>query len=254
MKSEHVLQRYLTPTALRIRKSPIRLIMQRAAKIEGKVTKFGGGQPQSKLFPIDDNAQIRVPISTFDGGTKIVSAKIDTTMALNYNGRTYNKGLPGLSKWIFNHMDKFHPRSKSSFDCCITSGSTDALNKCIVMLSEPGDVILACEFTYTGILVNPKAQGRVIESVAMDHNGMLPKSLDETCRKIRASGKRVRLVYVPSYLRMHIYILSICRDNDDNSLTCKKKKQISHSDWSESNWNNDASDSTKRNFRYLQQT
>ena len=44
-----VLEKYLTPTALRIRKSPIRLIMQRAAKIEGEVTKFGGGQPQSSL-------------------------------------------------------------------------------------------------------------------------------------------------------------------------------------------------------------
>ena len=64
------------------------------------------------------------------------------------------------------------------------------------MLSQPGDVILASEYTYTGILVNPKAQGRVIESVAMDSNGMIPKSLDSTCQRLRDAGKVVRIVYL----------------------------------------------------------
>ena len=187
-----VLEKYLTPTALRIKKSPIRLIMQRAAKIEGDVTKLGGGQPQSSFFPIKHNTTISVPI--YEG--KIASAKIDTTLALNYNGTTYNKGLPGLSDWIQNHMKQFHPRQNNDYDTCVTSGSTDALNKCILMLSEPGDVILASEYTYTGILVNPKAQGRVIESVEMDSNGMIPKSLDSTCQRLRDAGKVVRVVYL----------------------------------------------------------
>lgn len=80
----HVLQRYLTPTALRIQKSPIRLIMQRAAKIEGNVAKLGGGQPQSKMFPLRDNTKLIVPVKTFTGELKNIAARIDTPSMLNY--------------------------------------------------------------------------------------------------------------------------------------------------------------------------
>ena len=147
-------------------------------------------------------------------------------MALNYNGTTYNKGLPGLSKWISNHMKKYHPRGNSNndYEICVSSGSTDSLNKCIIMLSQPGDVILASEYTYTGILVNPKAQGRVIESVAMDSNGMIPKSLDSTCQRLRDAGKVVRIVYLiptgqnPTGTTMSLVrrkeILKVCRKHD----------------------------------------
>ena len=89
------LEKHLTPTALRIRKSPIRLIMQRAAKIEGEVTKLGGGQPQSSLvrsvLRVSINSRIR---------TRIVITVSDQTQLVDRSSNRRRKDRFGEDRHV----------------------------------------------------------------------------------------------------------------------------------------------------------
>lgn len=134
---------------------------------------------------------------------KTVSADFND-FVLNYNGQTYNKGLPCLVKWIRGHVKKYHlsnddddDEERTDVDVCVSSGSTDALHKCVQLLTEPGDVLLAAEYCYTGILVSPRAHGREVVGVSMDENGILPDALDKICGAITRTKRRTpTLLYV----------------------------------------------------------
>lgn len=220
------MEKRFSSVARKIRRSPIRLVMQQASGIEG-LAKLGGGQPQSELFPIGPSA-IEVEITHYPENhagpaKKKVSAPLGD-IVLNYNGQTYNKGLPFLLAWIKRHVQKYHRPKIGSSDVCVTSGSTDALNKCVQLLTAPGDIILSAEYCYTGILVSPRAHGRCVVGVRMDENGILPESLDEVCTSKASAGTKAKMLYIvptgqnptgstmPLKRRRRVY--EICRKHD----------------------------------------
>ena len=76
-------------------------------------------------------------------------------------------------------------------DIVVCPGAQAALATLILILSVPGDVILAEPAVYPGLRAAAEQLGRRVVAVDVDDKGMLPDALEKACRKHRA-----RLVYL----------------------------------------------------------
>jgi len=78
----------------------------------------------------------------------------------------------------------------------ITSGNTDTVNKLVWLLSNNGDIILTEEYTYPGMMMIARPQGRGIVGVKMDSEGIIVESLEQTHAELVKQGKKPTLLYV----------------------------------------------------------
>lgn len=73
-----------------------------------------------------------------------------------------------------------HKPPYQNWDCAISCGSTSAIDLIFQILCDPGDLILAEQFTYPGTLAAAKSQGLSVIHVAMDDEGLSATDLDRT--------------------------------------------------------------------------
>ena len=193
-----------------LKKNPIRKIMAKSATVKGLIS-LGGGKPQPSTFPTENT--LTVTLRDGSKGGRKVDVELDDMWALNYNGKTFSSGLPALQKWCAAHMARFHgPRcseKKSGDDdggdggaagdqtwaTAISSGSTDAINKMVQMLTDPGDTILAAEYCYPGLCAGSIPQGRRVVGVEMDEHGISPAALAQAAADLRAKGVKCGFLY-----------------------------------------------------------
>jgi len=84
----------------------------------------------------------------------------------------------------------------SAEDLLVTTGSQQGLDLVARTLIDPGDAVLVELPSYTGALgAFRNAQG-VLVGVRQDAAGIEPDALDDTLRRLRANGRRVKFVYV----------------------------------------------------------
>lgn len=87
------------------------------------------------------------------------------------------------SKWI-----KRYGLEAASDRIVICAGAMHAISCCLMGLFEPGDRIAVDSLTFTGIKNAAQLSRIKLEPIAMDSEGMLPESLESTCKKHQIKG------------------------------------------------------------------
>jgi len=173
-----------------------------------EVVSLAGGMPDVSAM---DNDAIR---SAFDS---LMSSR--PQYALQYGG---GQGDLRLREQICQIMelDGVHG---SVEDLMITTGSQHALELISELFLDQGDVVLVESPSYVGAVGIFRHKEAHIEHVFTDHDGLSPDALEEAVERLKADGKRIKLLYVvpnfanPSGVTLseerRQRVLQICRDH-----------------------------------------
>lgn len=78
----------------------------------------------------------------------------------------------------------------------ICAGTQNALTVAFSALAEPGDVVLTEQLTYPGVKAVARHLNLDLEGVEMDRGGLIPGAVVEAVAKLRAQGRRPRVLYL----------------------------------------------------------
>lgn len=163
--------------------SEIRALFSVASRPE--VVSLAGGMPFVQALPLDQIAET-VRTLLLERGAQ----------ALQYGS---GQGDVVLREQILDVMRDVgviaHPD-----DIVVTTGSQMALDLVTRVFCDPGDVVLVEAPSYVGALGVFRAYQCDVEHVAMDDEGLVPEALTEAIVRVRASGRRIKMIYtIPSF-------------------------------------------------------
>ncbi|MDA3022432.1 MAG: PLP-dependent aminotransferase family protein [Actinomycetota bacterium] len=163
--------------------SEIRALFSVASRPE--VVSLAGGMPFVQALPLEQVAET-VKIMLLERGAQ----------ALQYGS---GQGDVVLREQILDVMRDVgvvaHPD-----DIVVTTGSQMALDLVTRVFCDPGDVVLVEAPSYVGALGVFRAYQCAVEHVQMDDEGLMPQALTETIARVRASGRRIKMIYtIPSF-------------------------------------------------------
>ncbi len=163
--------------------SAVRALFAVASRPE--VVSLAGGMPFVSALPMDAIAETTARLIRERGN-----------VALQYGS---GQGDPALREQILEVLAPVGVESHPD-DIIVTAGSQMALDLVVRVFCDPGDVVLVEAPTYiTALSVFSSYQCEVIH-VPMDEHGLEPHALRDTITRVRAQGKRVKLVYsIPSF-------------------------------------------------------
>jgi DNA-binding transcriptional MocR family regulator len=87
-------------------------------------------------------------------------------------------------------LKKFIPTAEAS-SLFVGAGAQHTLACILASVTRPGDVVIADEITYMGLVALCRARGLILRGLAMDEHGMRPDAFDEACLRWQP-----RLVFV----------------------------------------------------------
>jgi 2-aminoadipate transaminase len=163
--------------------SEIRALFSVASRPE--VVSLAGGMPFVQALPMDAIGEMSARLIRERGA-----------QALQYGS---GQGDPTLREQIIEVMREVgiegHPD-----EVVVTPGSQMALDIVVRIFCDPGDVVLVEAPSYVGALGVFRAYECDVIHVAMDNEGLLPSALEETIAAVRASGRKIKLLYtIPSF-------------------------------------------------------
>jgi 2-aminoadipate transaminase len=166
-----------------MRASAIRALFAVANRPE--VVSLAGGMPYLMSLPLEQLAAEAAELIAADG-----------RVALQYGS---GQGIPELREQICQVMAlegiNAHPD-----DVVVTVGSQMALDLVTRVFCDPGDVILAEAPSYVGALGTFSAYQAQVVHVESDDDGLIPSALDAAITSVRASGRRIKLLYtIPNF-------------------------------------------------------
>jgi DNA-binding transcriptional MocR family regulator len=94
---------------------------------------------------------------------------------------THNRSLDAGARWLQAAGVAAQPE-----ELTITAGAQHALMLILACVTKPGDLVLADEITYSGLMPAAEERGLRVQGVPMDEFGMLPDALLALCRQKRA--------------------------------------------------------------------
>jgi 2-aminoadipate transaminase len=149
------------------------------------IISFAGGVPSPETFPAERLAEI---------AERVIRER--RAVSLQY-GPT--RGLPRLCEFIAT-LTRTRGVECSSDDVLTTTGSQQALDLIAHTFLDPGDVVLVELPTYIGGSASFFARSAELEGVAQDDDGIVPESLREVATRVRAAGRRIKLLYtIPNF-------------------------------------------------------
>ena len=174
--------RYATRTS-GMRASEIRALFSVASRPE--VVSLAGGMPNISGLPLDVVSQTIADL-VLDRGTA----------AMQYGS---GQGDPVLREQICDVMAMegitAHPE-----DVVVTVGSQQGVDLVTRIFCDPGDVVICEAPSYVGALGVFRAYECDVVHVAMDEHGLIPEALRQAVDVVRATGKRIKLVYtIPNF-------------------------------------------------------
>ena len=102
-----------------------------------------------------------------------------------HSPRTQTRSLEAGARWLRSFGVTAQPE-----ELTITAGAQHALTLLLGCLTKPGDLVLADEVTYSGLMPAAEERGLRVQGIAMDERGLLPEALQSACRQ-----KRAQLLY-----------------------------------------------------------
>ena len=122
-----------------------------------------------------------------------------------YGGRElafypHAQGLPALRELIAEKLQSRQGMRVDPDQIVLTSGSGQVIGLFTQLLTDPGDTVLAEEFTYSGAMSIMRRFGANIVGVGLDEEGMRPDALDETITRLKGEGRRPKFIYtIPTF-------------------------------------------------------
>ncbi len=163
--------------------SEIRALFAVASRPE--VVSLAGGMPFVQALSMDVMA---------DTVSKLIRERGAT--ALQYGS---GQGDVTLREQILEVMEEVKVTAHPD-DIIVTTGSQMALDLVTRVFCDPGDVVLVEAPSYVGALGVFRAYECGVVHVAMDDEGLSPSALEEAIRDVRASGRRIKMIYtIPSF-------------------------------------------------------
>ncbi len=187
--------------------SEIRALFAVASRPE--VVSLAGGMPNISGLPLD-------VVGSAIG--ELVATR--GPVALQYGS---GQGDPVLREQICEVMRlegiEAHPD-----DVVVTVGSQQAVDLVTRIFCDPGDVVLCEAPSYVGALGVFRSFQADVVHVAMDAHGLVPETLDQAIRAVKASGRTIKFLYtIPNFHNpagvtlapeRRPEILRICREHD----------------------------------------
>lgn len=163
--------------------SEIRALFAVASRPE--VVSLAGGMPFVQALSMDMMADTVAKLIRERGAT-----------ALQYGS---GQGDVTLREQILEVMEEVKVTAHPD-DIIVTTGSQMALDLVTRVFCDPGDVVLVEAPSYVGALGVFRAYECGVVHVAMDDEGLSPVALEEAIRDVRASGRRIKMIYtIPSF-------------------------------------------------------
>ena len=162
--------------------SPIREAVSKIA-IKSRTTQvisFAAGEPDPDVLPRELYAKLASEL--FVKVKKIV----------NYSP---SEGIIELREEIVKFMKNYENVKTSMERIVVTIGGSQALDIIARIILEPGDIVITENPSYVNTLLCWSHYGVRIIGIPMDDNGMVTEKLEDTLKKLRESGRKVKLIY-----------------------------------------------------------
>jgi 2-aminoadipate transaminase len=144
-----------------------------------------GGIPDPETLPFDELQE----------ATRLVLRR-EGREALEYGG---NAGYPGLRELIAARVDA-QGLGYTADNVTLTGGSAQALHNIFETFIDPGDTVVVEAPAWGGVIRTLRAFQAHMETVPLDEEGIVPQALDDTLGRLRAEGRRVKLIYtIPTF-------------------------------------------------------
>ncbi|KAH8647143.1 pyridoxal phosphate-dependent transferase [Xylariales sp. PMI_506] len=154
------------------------------------IISLGGGVPLAEYFPFEnidfDAAAVpqleNGPTSTLGSNVLHVGKHdlsngqgiFDLAVALNYG---QGSGSAQLLRWITEHTEMVHNPPYADWQCTMSIGNTSAFDMTLRMFANPGDYILADNYTFASAVETAVPMGVKFLGIEMDEQGILPEQL-----------------------------------------------------------------------------
>jgi DNA-binding transcriptional MocR family regulator len=163
--------------------SEIRALFAVATRPE--IVSLAGGMPYTAALDADAITAVTEMVIRESGAT-----------ALQYGG---GQGIDELRERLVDVMAAEHVRVHPD-DILITNGGQQGLDLLGKLFCNPGDIVLAEGPSYVGALNAFSSYQAYIIHLAMDDEGLIPESLDDTIAALREAGRTAKLLYtVPNH-------------------------------------------------------
>lgn len=146
-----------------VKASAIRDILK--MMVDGEMISFGGGNPASESFPIDELVEI--------------SNEIMTTNPLSVLEYGVTEGNALLKEEIINFVNKNEKIVKENDDILVTSGSQQIMDFVAKVLCNEDDLIICENPSFLGALNAFKSNGAKLIGIPMEADGMNLEALEE---------------------------------------------------------------------------
>ena len=131
-------------------------------------------------------------------------------------------GYPPLREWLAARLAATRGFSVDADDILLGSGSNEPNFLVAQALVDPGDVVLAEEFTYAGTLGFLRRFGADVRAVECDTEGMLPDSLEYQIQAAVGEGRRPKAVYtIPTFQNPLGFVESRARRVEVTEITAR---------------------------------
>ncbi len=131
-------------------------------------------------------------------------------------------GYPPLREWLAARLAATRGFAVDADDILLGSGSNEPNFLVAQALVDPGDVVLAEEFTYAGTLGFLRRFGADVRAVACDTDGMLPDSLEYQIQAAIDEGRRPKAVYtIPTFQNPLGFVESLPRRAEVTEITAR---------------------------------
>lgn len=110
------------------------------------------------------------------------------------------QGYPPLREYVSQKLARDRGIETSVDNVFLADGSSQPNHILIEALVDPGDVVIAEDFVYSGTLRTFARFYADVRGVACDDDGMLPDALDTVIMNATSEGKRPKLIYtIPTF-------------------------------------------------------
>ena len=122
------------------------------------------------------------------------------------------RGYPPLREFVAAKLARDRNIKVSADEIMLGDGSSQPIHVLVEALIDPGDVVIAEHFVYSGTLSTLNRFRADIRGVLCDDEGMLPDVLERTIQGAIAEGKRPKMIYtIPVFQNPQGWTMSLER-------------------------------------------
>ena len=166
-----------------------------AKMVDGLPQPAGAWMPIPRFsFVGGNNDSPSVPVGGLTEAAMAVLTKHGSELA-TYNLGGNSQGFEGLREFVAASLAANAHMPTSSEQVLVVSGSLQALDLVNTAFLRPGDVVVAEEATYGGMISKVARRGARCVGVELDDDGIVPQRLEQMLDELTAAGTPPRFIY-----------------------------------------------------------